>query len=200
MTAKGHFIFALASVIFAKKLELSTALAQGNWGHIIIGGILTCLLPDIDHPQSFLGKRLKWLSMPIAKVFGHRGVTHSFFAIAGYSILFFSGLFSQVRIPVDLIHAMIVGYISHIFADALTPAGVPLLWPCRWCFRLPILKPSKYPRWERIFCVLVLFAALLYPFNILPSDKISGTNSIQYMWKWAYKNLKSGFIKEITFR
>ncbi len=74
MTAGGHFIFALANAIFAKKLALSPALAQGNWGHIIIGGILTCLLPDIDHPKSFLGQRLKRLSIPIAKVFGHRGI------------------------------------------------------------------------------------------------------------------------------
>lgn len=189
MTAGGHFIFALASTILAKKLELSPALAQGNWGHIIIGGILTCLLPDIDHPKSLLGQRLKWLSVPIAKMFGHRGVTHSFLAIIGASTLIYSGLLSRIIIPIDLAHAMIVGYISHVVADMLTPAGVPLLWPCRWRFRMPILNPSKYPRWERIFCMLVLTYSLLYPLNALIGNKLSVTDSIRNIWQWVCNNL-----------
>ncbi|HGJ5856521.1 metal-dependent hydrolase [Arsenophonus nasoniae] len=191
MTAGGHFIFALASAIFAKKLELSPTLAQGNWWHIIIGGILTCLLPDIDHPKSFLGQRLKWLSMPIAKVFGHRGITHSFLAIVGCSIFLSSDLLSRIiiPIPVDFVHAMVVGYISHVVADMLTPAGIPLLWPYRRRFCMPILNPSKYPKWERIFCVLVLVCAVLYPFDILISNKLLVIDSIQNIWQWARNNL-----------
>ncbi len=38
-----------------------------------------------------------------------------------------------------------------IVADMLTPAGVPLLWPCRWRFRLPILAPRKGNRHGAIF-------------------------------------------------
>ncbi len=45
-------------------------LAQGDWWHIVPSAILTCLLPDIDHPKSFLGQRLKWISKPIARAFG----------------------------------------------------------------------------------------------------------------------------------
>lgn len=182
MTSGGHFIFALASTILAKKLELSPDLAQGNWGHIIIGGILTCLLPDIDHPNSFLGQRLKWFSVPISKMFGHRGVTHSFLAITGCNSLISTDLLSRVIIPTDLIHATIVGYISHIVADMLTPAGVPLLWPCRWRFCIPILNPSKYPRWERMFCVLVLTYALLHPLNAPIGNKSLVTSLTQEIW------------------
>ncbi|MGP1924635.1 MAG: metal-dependent hydrolase [Arsenophonus sp. NEOnobi-MAG3] len=191
MTAGGHFIFALASAIFAKKLELSLALAHGNWGHIIIGGILTCLLPDIDHPKSLLGQRLKWLSIPITKVFGHRGITHSFLAIVVASIFLSSNLLSEIiiSIPVDFIHAMVVGYISHILADMLTPVGIPLLWPYRRRFCIPILNPSKYPKWERIFCVLILVCAFLYPFDILIINKLLVTDSIQNICQWAHKNL-----------
>ncbi|MGP4123246.1 MAG: metal-dependent hydrolase [Sodalis sp. (in: enterobacteria)] len=189
MTAGGHFIFALASAIFAKKLELSPVLAQGNWGHIITGVILTCLLPDIDHPKSFLGQRLKWLSIPIAKVFGHRGITHSFVAIAGCSMLLSSGLVLPTIIPIEFIYAMIVGYISHIGADMLTPAGIPLLWPYRRRFCIPILSPSKNPKWERIFCVLVLIFAFLYPFDISTNNKLFIADSIQNISQWARKNL-----------
>ncbi|CAA2930555.1 metal-dependent hydrolase [Arsenophonus endosymbiont of Bemisia tabaci] len=193
MTAGGHFIFALASAIFVKKLELSAELAQGNWWHIIIGGIggiLTCLLPDIDHPKSFFCQRLNWLSIPIAKVFGHRVITHSFLAIVGCSIFFSSDLLSRIiiRIPVDFVHAMVVGYISHVVADMLTPAGIPLLWPYRRRFCMPTLNPTKYPKWERIFCVLVLVCAVLYPFDILISNKLWVTDFIQNIWKLACNN------------
>ncbi|WP_440867264.1 metal-dependent hydrolase [Symbiopectobacterium purcellii] len=190
MTAGGHFIFALASAIFAKKLELSPALAQGSWGYIIIGGILTCLLPDIDHPKSLLGQRLKWLSIPIAKVFGHRGITHSFLAIAGCCTFLFSGFLSRIiiPIPIDFVHGMVVGYISHVVADMLTPAGVPLLWPCRWRFCIPILSPSKYPLWERVFCAFVLACASLYPFDILIMNKLLVIDFIHNIWYWVRKN------------
>lgn len=52
-------------------------------------------------------------------------------------------------IPADALQGMVLGYLSHIVADMLTPAGVPLLWPCRWRFRLPILAPRKGNQLER---------------------------------------------------
>lgn len=73
MTAEGHLLFSIASAVFAKNAELTPVLAHGDWWHIIPSAILTCLLPDIDHPKSFLGQRLKWVSKPIARAFGHRG-------------------------------------------------------------------------------------------------------------------------------
>ncbi|AEW44574.1 putative inner membrane protein regulated by LexA [Serratia symbiotica str. 'Cinara cedri'] len=166
MTARGHLIFTIASTIFAKKLKLSQELAEGDWGYVILGGILTCLLPDIDHPKSFLGRRLKLLSIPIAKLFGHRGMTHSFLAIIGCSTFLSSGLLLSIitPIPTYFAHAMVVGYISHILADMLTPAGIPLLWPYKIHFCIPILNPSKYPEWEKIFCILLLIYAIMLPF------------------------------------
>lgn len=54
-------------------------------------------------------------------------------------------------IPADALQGMVLGYLSHILADMLTPAGVPLLWPCRWRFRLPILVPQKGNQLERFY-------------------------------------------------
>ncbi|VFS55176.1 Inner membrane protein ydjM [Kluyvera cryocrescens] len=62
MTAEGHLLFSIACAVFAKNAELTPVLAQGDWWHIVPSAILTCLLPDIDHPRSFLGQRLSWLS------------------------------------------------------------------------------------------------------------------------------------------
>lgn len=183
MTAEGHFLFALASIILAKKIALSPALAQGDWWHIITGGLLTCLLPDIDHPKSVLGQRLKWLSLPIAKIFGHRGFTHSLLAVITGVLLFTLYLPAQITIPLDALHAMAIGYLSHIVADMLTPAGVPLLWPWRWRFRIPILSPAKGNQLERIVCVVVLIFALLYPEGVQIIHHLSMHDSIQVLWQ-----------------
>ena len=55
MTAEGHLFFSIACAVFAKNAELTPVLAQGDWWHIVPYAVLTCLLPDIDHPKSFLG-------------------------------------------------------------------------------------------------------------------------------------------------
>jgi inner membrane protein len=163
-------------------MELSPALAHGDWWHIIAGGLLTCLLPDIDHPRSFLGQRLKWLSLPIARVFGHRGFTHSLLAIAAGILLFTFKFASDMLIPLDAFHGMIIGYLSHIVADMLTPAGVPLLWPCRWRFRIPIIASQKGNQLERIVGVAILIFALQHPQGEPLCDNLSVPDSVQFIW------------------
>ncbi|OZI14460.1 hypothetical protein CE195_08555 [Sodalis-like symbiont of Philaenus spumarius] len=163
MTAEGHFIFASTSTILAKKMALTPALAEGDWWHIVAGGLLTCLLPDIDHPKSVLGQRLTWLSAPIARLCGHRGFTHSLLAIMAGMLLFTLRLPPQSIIPLDAFHAMIIGSLSQITADILTPAGVPLLWPYRWRFRVPLLRPAKDNQLDRLVCIAALIFALQHP-------------------------------------
>ncbi len=128
MTAEGHLLFSIACAVFAKNAELTPVLAQGDWWHIVPSAILTCLLPDIDHPKSFLGQRLKWISKPIARAFGHRGFTHSLLAVFALLATFYLKVPESWFIPADALQGMVLGYLSHILADMLTPAGVPLLW------------------------------------------------------------------------
>lgn len=163
MTAEGHLIFAIASAIFAKRAELTPVLASADWWHIIPAVLLTCLLPDIDHPKSLLGQRLKWLSQPIARAFGHRGFTHSLLAVAGGVALLQMKLPAGWIIPADAFQGMVLGYLSHIVADMLTPAGVPLLWPCRWRFRLPLLNSQKGNQLERALCLALVGYAIFFP-------------------------------------
>ncbi|WP_376766520.1 metal-dependent hydrolase, partial [Escherichia coli] len=66
MTAEGHLLFSIACAVFAKNAELTPVLAQGDWWHIVPSAILTCLLPDIHPPKSFLGQRLKCISKPVS--------------------------------------------------------------------------------------------------------------------------------------
>jgi inner membrane protein len=162
MTAEGHLIFSVACAIFAKKAEVTLELSNGDWWHIIPAALLTSLLPDIDHPKSVLGQRLSWIAIPIARAFGHRGFTHSLLVITGGIVLFRLEFTSSWQIPPDVLHAMVIGYLSHLLADMLTPAGVPLLWPCRWRFRLPLLTSHKGSQLERAMCLCLVAVALYW--------------------------------------
>lgn len=163
MTAEGHVIFAIASAIFAKRADLTPVLGDGDWWHVIPATLLTCLLPDIDHPRSTLGQRFRWLSQPIARAFGHRGFTHSLLAVIGGVALLQLKLPQEWVLPADVFQGMVLGYLSHIVADMLTPAGVPLLWPCRWRFRLPLLHSRNGNQMERMLCLTLVALALWFP-------------------------------------
>ncbi len=139
MTAEGHLLFSIACAVFAKNAELTPVLAQGDWWHIVPSAILTCLLPDIDHPKSFLGQRLKWISKPIARAFGHRGFTHSLLAVFALLATFYLKVPESWFIPADALQGMVLGYLSHILADMLTPAGVPP------ALAMPLAFPLAYP-------------------------------------------------------
>jgi inner membrane protein len=51
---------------------------------LAIGG---ALLPDIDHPQSWVGRRARLISQPLAALIGHRGFTHSILAVIACGLL-----------------------------------------------------------------------------------------------------------------
>ncbi len=96
------------------------------------------LLPDIDHPKSWLGKRLRPLSSTVASVFGHRGVTHSAVALAVCAWGLLHG-----GAPRWVVAPLAVGYLSHLAADLLTPGGLRLAWPLRRTWALPLCKSGS---------------------------------------------------------
>lgn len=97
---------------------------------------ISALLPDIDSPESKLG-RIFW---PASKLFqltlGHRGVFHS---LASTALLC---LFLQVFLPAYAI-PITIGYLSHIVLDLFNPAGVPLLWPVPKHFSIPLIQTGS---------------------------------------------------------
>lgn len=101
---------------------------------------LGSLLPDIDHPQSWAGRKLRPISVPLAALVGHRGVTHSLLAVlAGVLIVAVVGWHGLN----GLAGPVVVGYLSHLAADSLTPSGVPLLWPSRRRFTLNLCSTGS---------------------------------------------------------
>ena len=134
MMARSHVVVGIAAWVWAAPhLGLPpldpVALASA------VGG---ALLPDIDHPQSWVGRRLRLISRPLAATIGHRGLSHSIIAVLACSALLrWEGMSRGAEAPV------IVGYLSHLAADFLTPAGLRLAWPLRKRYALPVCKTGS---------------------------------------------------------
>lgn len=130
MTGATHGIIGLVCYggIIALGGDMPDALALGVAG-------LSALAPDIDHRGSRLGFVLWPISTWIEKKYGHRTITHS---VVGLLI------FAALCLPMFLhsstrfwFPAAIIGYISHLLADAATKSGVPLAWPNRARYVFP---------------------------------------------------------------
>lgn len=89
------------------------------------------LLPDIDDPHSWLGRRLWPLAYIVSTLTRHRGFTHSLLGaalIVGTTCLMF---------PLNIFSSFLFGYISHLLADYFSNSGVPLFWPKEKRFAFP---------------------------------------------------------------
>lgn len=96
---------------------------------------LGSLAPDLDHPRSWLGGRLFFISLPLSALCGHRGITHSLMAALTTTVTLWWYIASSSNLP--WLSAFLLGYMLHLFADWNTNSGIPLLWPNMKRFRAP---------------------------------------------------------------
>jgi inner membrane protein len=113
--------------------------------------VVAALLPDVDNPRSRLGNGLSRMKNPVLNLLtrplswalkvasfvlfrtvGHRTLTHSLLGVALFCVL----ISPLAPLSPDLFLALVAGYASHLFADALNMRGVPLLWPVGRSLRL----------------------------------------------------------------
>ena len=146
MNATTHAIFGVAALAGA-------SLLVGNDPPLYAypAAVVAAWIPDVDNPRSRLGNGLSRTKSPVLNALtrpaswilritsfvltctvGHRTLTHSLLGIA----LFGAVVSSIAPFAPNLFFALVVGYASHLVADALNTRGVPLLWPVGWCFRL----------------------------------------------------------------
>jgi len=111
MTAPTHVAFGI----------LCAACAGTEYANAAACGI-GALLPDLDHPQSALGRVFFFLSHPLNTRFGHRGVIHGLIL---WGPVMIAGLILQS--PLTLWLAL--GALSHITIDAYNVSGVRALEP-----------------------------------------------------------------------
>jgi inner membrane protein len=129
MMARSHVIVGLAAWVAAAPVLHLPPVDPIYLGLAVCGS----LAPDIDHPQSWVGRRSKPVSTVIAAILGHRGITHSAVAVVGLlALLAHSGSRRGAA------SAFAIGYLSHMAADLVTPRGLRLAWPMRrtWGMKL----------------------------------------------------------------
>lgn len=145
MTWRTHLICGLGSLWVLEPFGVGSSDSYALW---IGGAMLGSLLPDLDASESkirHLGWRQDGLRVeplqPLAtlahRAFGHRGFLHSVgglafcAALAAPTAKYLGGAFYG---------GILLGYASHLLADALTKSGVPL-----WQWR-PSAPPSRARR------------------------------------------------------
>ena len=134
MMARSHVVVGVATwVASAPALHLST-FDPVDLLLVVIGS----LLPDIDHPKSWVGQRTRPVSTIIAATLGHRGITHSALAV-----IVMAALLSHAGYHRGWISALVVGYLSHLAADMLTTRGLRLAWPLKNTWGFPICRTGS---------------------------------------------------------
>ncbi len=133
MLARSHVVVGLAAWTVVATLQRLPPLDPAYVALAAAGS----LLPDMDHPKSWIGRRSRPLSTALGAAFGHRGATHSAAAVLGLVALLQAGYHPGA------VCALAVGYASHLAADVLTPQGLPLTWPLRLTWRLPLYRTGS---------------------------------------------------------
>ena len=131
MTSSTHMIAATISVT-------AINIMGGNPLHPmpIAVAAFTSMLPDVDHPDSKLGKLCQPISRFLYRKVGHRTLTHSVFGCLLAAICFWPLKWIDIGMP--LYRAALIGYISHAVIDLANLEGVALTYPIaphhRWVF------------------------------------------------------------------
>lgn len=134
MMARSHIVVGAAAWMLAAPYLHGSRTDAVSLGIAVAGA----LLPDIDHPQSWVGRRTRPVSTLVAGVLGHRGITHSAIAVVGLTwLLLHLGYRYAVVAP------LIVGYLSHLAADMLTPRGLRLAWPYRRTWGVAVCRTGS---------------------------------------------------------
>jgi inner membrane protein len=134
MMAGSHVVVGLAAWTWAAPHLGLPSLDPLAFGMATVGA----LLPDIDHPSSWIGRRLWVISRPLSAMIGHRGVTHS--AVAVLVCLMFLRWRGFHRATID---PLVVGYLSHLAADLLTARGLRLAWPSPRRQAIPLCRTGS---------------------------------------------------------
>lgn len=134
MMAKSHVVVGVAAWIATAPLLHLSPLDPVYLGLAVAGS----LLPDVDHPRSWVGRRSRPVSTAIAAALGHRGITHSAVAVIGLTLVLLQAGYRRGGVS-----ALAVGYLSHLAADMLTPQGLRLAWPLRKTWGVPLCRTGS---------------------------------------------------------
>ncbi len=122
------------------------------------------LLPDIDHKNSYIGRKVKTVSKAINKFAGHRKLFHApLFYLLLYSIAL--GMVTKNLLQVGL-NGLFLGILSHLVLDSFTIGGLPWFYPLsKNKFSLSNLKTNS--KLEDILCGILICINVIIVLDIL---------------------------------
>ena len=140
MTWPTHTLFGISTLWLLAPLP--PEILHANFGVLAAAAALGALLPDLDASES----KIKHLKIPntqikpfmlpalvVSRSDQHRGLLHSFAGLGMMAVVFIPAAFWIGWAPVA---ALLLGYASHLMADAATKSGIRLLYPSPQRFHL----------------------------------------------------------------
>ncbi|MBS3065132.1 MAG: metal-dependent hydrolase [DPANN group archaeon] len=91
--------------------------------------LLGAMLPDLDSENATISKQHPTASKLVRAVSMHRGIMHSIIIPVTIYLISFYLIPKFVDIPHVLTYGLLLGYVSHLAADALTIGGLELFHP-----------------------------------------------------------------------
>lgn len=165
MNAKNHLFFSISFVLLFLKILNKFNFNINIW-FIFLSSIITCLLPDIDHHNSFLRSRFRYFVYLLLNFFKHRSFTHSLFGIFIFLYFLLNINYLYFNFNNNILIGMILGYISHIVGDIFTYNGIKFFWPLNIRLRIPIIN-FFFKNNEYYFCLFIFyFSFFIYNFII----------------------------------
>jgi len=119
MLFRTHFVFGLLFALLA--LYFINPINKYIFIMIVV---LSSLLPDLDHKESFINNKLK-IFKSFSYFVKHRGILHSIWIPLALWLLLDFGFNSRYG------SAVFIGYLSHLFSDGLTKAGINIVHPLK---------------------------------------------------------------------
>lgn len=165
MTAKGHM--ALASAVTLSYLYVDSGLISTlpYFEYFLLAILFGSLFPDIDEPESYIGNKLKVISIVMSSIFKHRTFTH--YLIFPLCLMFVALFYIDNDFNKITMLGFALGILFHDAGDMLTKGGIKgFLWPI-----LPNTRIALLPYFLRFktFSIeeYVLVYLVLTPLNIL---------------------------------
>ncbi|QDA32102.1 metal-dependent hydrolase [Thermococcus indicus] len=154
-------------VVFGVLFYLIAALFGAPMSFLDIGmAAFGALMPDIDHPKSYISTKLPGGTV-MPRFVEHRGATHTIEAAFLITALV-GGLAYWITNSYWPAIAFFIGYISHLFADTLTVSGIK--WS-RFSSFHPRGKIRTGTKGEGLVLILMTFTTvMLFAYIVMPEE------------------------------
>jgi inner membrane protein len=160
VTYKTHILGGIASGVISYQL-MGGNIGVGGSVPLFIGCYIGSLLPDVDHSESFLGRKTFGL---FSLCFKHRGFTHS---LTFASLFLVAAFFTRVEFVSWLLYGFFLGISSHILLDMLNPQGVTLFAPFfKKRIRFAFIKIRIKTFWEYLLGFSLFGIIILNLYNL----------------------------------